>query len=105
MQEVTCSGHTLSPDADLLTLVLYEEEPEDQVLASLNLNTGECATTKYFSSCLKDTRNSHSSNVKTLISGLSENEVRSLACDVATLKSGDRTQITKWSLKVTALRM
>ena len=104
-QEITCSGQTLTPDADLLTLVLYEERHGGQVfVASLNLNSGECTTSKYFSSCIKSRRNSHDSSVKSLVSGLSENEVRSYACDVTTFKSGDRTQITTWSLKVTGLR-
>ncbi|XP_025102797.1 uncharacterized protein LOC112569272 [Pomacea canaliculata] len=53
--EIECSGRTLDADVDVLSMSLYDKDA-NEVLATLNLKTGDCTTTRRFSSCTRSQR-------------------------------------------------
>ena len=105
VQQVECSGETLSPDTTVFSVLLYLQRKAN-VVASANLNSGECTTSASFSSCLLDPGNSRRSTVRTLVKDLREGESRLYGCEVVTLMSGSliRSRIVHWSLVVRGTR-
>lgn len=102
--EIECSGRTLDADVDVLSMSLYDKDA-NEVLATLNLKTGDCTTTRRFSSCTRSQRGSHDSRISILFADIAGDATKSVGCDVTTLRSGERPSITSWFLSVTPPRM
>ncbi|XP_076457958.1 uncharacterized protein LOC143291754 isoform X3 [Babylonia areolata] len=97
--EVECSGDGLPSGVDLLSITLYDTRT-DQVLASVNYAQRKCVTAGGFTACHLDTLNSRNSKVRTLVSDLRRDEVRTYGCDVAVFAPGERPSSVSWSLAV-----
>ncbi|KAL8563676.1 hypothetical protein ACOMHN_035410 [Nucella lapillus] len=97
--EVRCSGHGLPTGVDLLSITLYDTRT-NQVLASVNYAQRKCVTAGGFTACHIDGQNSRHTVVKTLVSDLQEDEVRTYGCDVAVFEAGERPSSVSWSLAV-----
>jgi hypothetical protein len=86
LQELECSGNTLSADVKLLSLKLVTL-PEATLLASLNLYTDTCLTFTEYSSCTNSSDNTHRSRLRLLVHDLSEGDSNEYGCTANTMNS------------------
>lgn len=93
-----CTGNTLSPDTDVLSMALYRIN-NDNILAFVNLRKHECFTSESFILCEIDATDSRKSKLKALVLDLNETEKRSYGCNMSTIASGGRQKFV--SLNVT----
>lgn len=100
--EVECSGASLETNNALLSLSLFTS-PAERVLAFVNLQSKECATSFMFASCVIDNSDTKSTKVKVLVTGLLDNDTKEYGCEVTSLTSEGRSAITKWYLTVVRL--
>lgn len=98
--EVVCSGEELESDATLLSLILYADDNDNRILASVNPLTGECTTSDTFSSCVIDARDSRHTRLRSLVLDLKEGTFRTYSCEVTAARSGHKTKIILWKIPV-----
>ena len=119
VQEVECSGRPLEPGSSVSSMVLYDQRDQggERILASVNTLTGECTTGGAFSACLLHggpagagglgrggAGDSRLTRLRTLVLDLAPGDSRKYGCEVTSLRSGERSRISTWSLTVRAHR-
>ena len=99
LQELQCTGTTLSADSDLVYMVLFKQSSKD-VLAFVNPRKGECSTSEEYVSCAVDDADTRKSTLRALISDVNEGESRAYGCNVTAIVSGGLLKTISWSLTV-----
>lgn len=99
IQEVQCTGDTLSTNVDILSMVLYRES-DDRVIAYANIGKGECSTSQTLVACEIYASDSRKSKLKALIVDLTEGQSRTFGCNVSTIASGGRLKTLSWVIAV-----
>ena len=99
LREIQCSGESLPPDSDLMTMVLYAADSTG-ILAAANLRKQECSTSKSYVACRIDATDTRKSKLKVLVDDLVEGEWRVYGCNVSAFVSGSRVQLYSWSITV-----
>ena len=99
VQEVECNGETLDADASLLYMVLYSPA-NGQLIASVNVATGECLTSGRFSSCLLNKANFRQTKLRTLLVDLQPGESRGFGCNITGVEAGGNTRVLSQVLVV-----
>ena len=98
LQEVECSGKTLSSGVVFTSITLFRKT-DDGILVTLLFADGSCKTYTEFTSCtiVNDRK---SSIVRTLISDWSEGDAMSIGCNVTGLsgRHGITPRLFSWSL-------
>ena len=89
----------MDPDREVLSLLLLDLET-GQILASLQPMSKQCTTSERFSLCRIDERDSRKSSLSTLVVDLEENSSRRYGCEVVSSKTGERSNISVWSVEV-----
>ncbi|KAL8563675.1 hypothetical protein ACOMHN_035409 [Nucella lapillus] len=100
--EVECTGSDLAPDLDILSIVIYLSRT-DHVVASANLGKKECSTSRAFSSCDFDARDSRRTRVRVLATGGDggvEERWRVLGCNLTSFETGGRVRTVTLMLSV-----
>ena len=100
IQEVECRGNGLNPEVKLLSLRLYRTS-DNFVLASLNVFADSCLTYTDYSSCSVNTRDTHKSRVRVLVSDLEEGGSRRFGCKATVVGSEGEANKMLWSILVT----
>lgn len=90
----------MDSDVDVFSLVLLNVK-NDSVYASANVAKRECSTSRLFTSCSFHATESRLTQLRMLITDLSEGEGRLYGCNVTSIKTGGRVTITFWTLMVT----
>ncbi|KAK7490290.1 hypothetical protein BaRGS_00018451 [Batillaria attramentaria] len=101
IQEVSCSGQALASDSSVFSMSLYAER---RLLAQVNVMNKECTTSGTFSSCLVHQRDSRSTELRTLVMDLGQNETREFTCELVNQKSGEKAKTDTWSLVIEGRR-
>ena len=99
IQEVECWGNGLNPEVKLLSLRLYRTS-DNFVLASLNVFADSCLTYTDYSSCSVNTRDTHQSRVRVLVSDLEEGDSRRYGCKANVVGSDGEPSKVVWSTVV-----
>ena len=99
VQEVECNGETLDSDTSLLYMVLYSPS-NGQLIASVNVATGECLTAGRFSSCLISKDNFRQTKLRTLLVDMRPGESRGFGCNITGVEPGGTTRIVSRVLVV-----
>lgn len=98
MQEVECTGSGLNPDADVLTMTLYNAL-HNRILAYVNLNNKECSTSFLYSACVISPSDTRRSRLVALVTDLKDNEYVLLGCNISTFRSGLLTSVS-WTVTI-----
>ena len=99
LQEVECSGGSLTGDVNLLSLKLFRTS-DNAVMAIINPLKNTCKTFHEFSSCDINTGDSRKSLVRTLVADLEEGETTVLGCNVTTFLEDGHAQMYSWFITV-----
>lgn len=99
IREVVCTCEQLSPDIDVLFMMVYKV-PSTRVLASFSYYKRECWNSDYFVSCVIDEADSRMSRLAILVADLPEGSSRAYGCNVSTMAPGGVLRVLSWRVDV-----
>lgn len=101
--EVECTGDMLSADVDVFQMTLYTTA-DNEVVAYVNPLKNECLTSRSFSSCVIDEKDSRRTRLRSLVIDLGSEEARWYGCNVSSSQARSPIKVTSWSVVVKRLR-
>lgn len=100
LQEVECSGKTLTREVDTLSIMLFRMSDKSPI-TTVRTSKNTCHTLTDYASCHIDTGDPRKSVARVLVSDLRVGQITVIGCSVTVMYYFGHPQVYNWSIKVT----